>query len=155
MSAISITETLSLQRQFNAPLEKVFDAWTNVHILAQWFGPEGFEVVSASCDCQPKGKYEITIESPDKNQIRHFGEYLEVEKPNLLIFTWELEDQTCQGCDGQLATTLVELNFSANNAGTLLQLKHEKLPSQQALEGHRFGWQASLDSLSHLLESLV
>lgn len=41
MSAAAFVETLLLEREFNAPIERVFAAWTQAEVLAQWFGPEG------------------------------------------------------------------------------------------------------------------
>lgn len=152
MSALTFNETLKLEHVFKAPIERVFAAWTNAEMLAQWFGPEHFSVVNVEANCQKNGRYDITFESPDKNLIRHYGVYLEVDKPTTLIFTWEIENQSCQGSVGHKATTIVELNFIPQGQTTLLQLKHEKLPDDVAFNGHRFGWMSSFDSLSTLLE---
>lgn len=152
MNSNLAVETLELQREFNAPIERVFSAWAEADVLAQWFGPESFSVIKAEVDCRLNGKYDVTIESPDKKIIRHFGEYVEVDEPNTLIFTWELENQDCQGSKGQKATTLVELNFiSLGATTTMLKLKHEKLPDQTAFDGHRFGWLSSFDCLNNIL----
>ena len=152
MSAVAFSDTLELERVFNAPIEKVFEAWISADVLAQWFGPEGFEVIEAKIDCRPQGEYSITIQSPDNMLIKHFGEYIEVDKPNKLIFTWVLENQACRGSSEHTATTLVELNFIEQQQQTLILLKHEKLPDQTALDGHRFGWQSSFNSLQNLLK---
>lgn len=151
MSAVAFAEILALEREFDAPIIRVFAAWTEAEMLVQWFGPENFSVVNVDIDCQPQGKYDITIEAPDKSRVRHFGEYIEIDEPNKLVFTWVLEGQTCQGSAGQHATTLVELDFIALGEKTLLKLRHEKLPDQTAYDGHRFGWLGCLDSLSNLL----
>ncbi|WP_370978449.1 SRPBCC domain-containing protein [Agaribacterium sp. ZY112] len=146
-----ITETLEIERLFNASIEKVFDAWTQAKLIAKWFGPEGFHVVESEIDCRPQGKYSITLNSPDNNTIKHFGEYLEVNRPEQLIFTWMLEDQSCSGSKGQNALTVVEITLSTQQQQTLLKLKHEKLPNQAALNGHRFGWTSSFNGLEKLL----
>jgi len=151
MSASTFLETLEISRVMNAPVEKVFDAWTKPELLAMWFGPEGFEVREVEADCKPQGKYNITIVSPDNNVIQHYGEYLDVDKPNRIVFTWVLENQACEGSKGQCATTLVEITFTRQGDQTLLDLRHEKLPDQSALDGHSFGWQSSLASLENLL----
>lgn len=151
MSAETISETLQLERKFGANVTRVFSAWTEPEVLAKWFGPEGFSVFDAVMECRPGGKYCITIEAPDKTKIKHFGEYLEVDAPNKLIFTWELENQACQGSASQCATTIVELSFIEHEGGTLLKLQHEKLPNKAAIDGHRFGWTSSFESLTQLL----
>ena len=40
-------EVLVLKREFAAPIEKVFAAWTQANVLAKWFGPDGFTVSSS------------------------------------------------------------------------------------------------------------
>ncbi len=151
MSAQTFSETLELERIFDAPIDKVFDAWTQPEILSKWFGPESFSVKDLSIDLRANGHYSITIETPDEKKICHFGQYLKIDRPNTLIFTWELENQECQGSHAQKATTIVELNFFNQNNSTLLKLRHEKLPDETALNGHRYGWESSLDCLSALL----
>lgn len=145
--------TLEIRREFSAPIQTVFDAWTKTDVLAKWFGPQGFIVLDAQADLSVGGQYEISIQSPDNNIIKHYGEYVEIKVPNILIFTWILKDQTCTGSEGQHATTLVSLLFEETNKGTLLSLTHEKLPDQAAYDGHQFGWQSSLDALNQHLTS--
>jgi len=144
-------ETLTLKRVFSASIERVFDAWTKAEILAQWFGPVGFSIISAENKLTVGGEYEVVILSPDKNKITHRGEYVEITPPNTLVFTWLIENQACGGCDGETASTLVSLIFTSIENGTELILTHEKLPSQAAYDGHQFGWQGSFDSLADLL----
>jgi uncharacterized protein YndB with AHSA1/START domain len=147
-------QILEICREFSAPIQRVFEAWTQPDVLAKWFGPEGFTVVNAQTDLSIGGKYEISIKSPDDNIIKHFGEYVEINVPNSLIFTWELKDQTCAGSEGKHVTTLVTLNFTETPQGTLLTLTHEKLPDQAAFAGHQFGWQGSLAALNQHLISI-
>ncbi|MBV1911738.1 MAG: SRPBCC domain-containing protein [Kangiellaceae bacterium] len=129
----------------------MFDAWTHAEIIAQWFGPEGFIVSSSSLDLTVGGRYLVEIISPDDNVIKHFGEYVEINRPNSLIFTWMLDDQQCQGSRSQLADTLVTISLRRLENGTELTLTHEKLPSQSAFDGHLFGWNSSFNSLEQFL----
>ena len=151
MTASSSQETLDLSRVINASIERVFDAWTRAEVLAQWFGPVGFEVIDATIDCRPAGKYSITLVSPEETEIKHYGEYLEVRRPHRLVFTWILENQDCGGSAGYQTNTIVEINFTSRGDQTLITLRHEKLPDVQAKNGHRFGWISSFDSLERLL----
>ena len=134
-----------------APVDKVFSAWTNPQVLAQWFGPEGFTVTHTSMDLRIGGEYSIEIVSPNGKMIRHFGTYLDVQSNKQLIFTWILSDQDCSGSDGHNVDTLVTIVFSGNEQQTTLKLTHEKLPDQQSLNGHKFGWTSSLQCLETIL----
>jgi len=146
-------ENLVVKRIFLADIDRVFDAWTQPELLAQWFGPEGFMVSKSELDLTVGGKYIIEIISPDNNTIKHFGEYVEVDRPNSLIFTWILDNQQCQGSQQQRVDTLVTLAFKSINDETELTLTHEKLPSKEAFDGHEFGWVSSFNSLEQLLNN--
>lgn len=147
-------QTLEIRREFSFPIQAVFEAWTQADVLAKWFGPQGFMVLDAQIDLSVGGKYEISIQSPDNNIIKHYGEYVDIKVPNILIFTWVLKNQSCAGSEGQQATTLVSLLLRETDKGTLLTLTHEKLPDQAAYDGHQFGWQSSLDALNQHLVSI-
>jgi uncharacterized protein YndB with AHSA1/START domain len=143
--------TLNMEREFAANIERVFAAWTQAELLAQWFGPEGVKVEQASIELRVGGAYKIVLSQADGPNIAHWGEYVEINKPKSLIFTWRIAQQACSGSEDDCADTLVSLRFSETVKGTLLQLTHEKLPSQKAFDGHHFGWQASLDTLADFL----
>jgi uncharacterized protein YndB with AHSA1/START domain len=154
MSDGVIKERLMVKRILSAEIETVFEAWTRPEVISQWFGPEGFEVSKSDIDLSVGGKYLIEMHSPDGNSIKHFGEYLEIAHPNRLIFTWELDNQQCQGSEQLTTTTIVTINLMAIGRNkTELNLLHEKLPTQQAYDGHQFGWVSSLDCLEQFLSS--
>lgn len=145
---------LKIERVFNASADRLFDAWTVPEQISAWFGPEHFEVVETEVDFRVQGRYSIVIQSPDDKRIKHYGEYLEIKPPSLLVFTWVLSNQDCQGSEGQDATTLVTLAFeSLSPTTTQLTLEHEQLPDRAAYEGHQFGWESSLNSLNAMLAS--
>lgn len=143
-----IRDVLVIKRLFSASIERVFDAWTKAEVLAKWFGPEGFLVSHAETNLGVGGTYEIKIHSPEGNCIRHFGTYVEVSRPHKLVFTWMLEDQPCKGSEGLRTETLVSIDFKCVEQATEITLTHERLPSKEAYDGHEFGWNSSLDSLT-------
>lgn len=145
-------ERLVIKRVFSAPVEQVFAAWTQPDVLAKWFGPPGFEVKYTCLDLCVGGAYEIVIESPQGQSVRHSGQYVEIDVPKKLVFTWILDDQPCQGSQGQCAETLVTIDFTPQGQSTQITLMHEQLPDQKAYDGHSFGWNACFDALQLLFE---
>ena len=151
-SATSNAHTaLILRRVFNAPIERVFDAWTKAEMLARWFGPVGFTVTASDIDLITGGEYIIAIRSPEGAVIRHFGAYVEVIPPERLVFTWRLESQACGGGKDQCAETLVSIDFKRIGQSTEIELTHEKLPSKAAYDGHEFGWNSTFDSFEYFV----
>ncbi|EGU55710.1 activator of Hsp90 ATPase 1 family protein [Vibrio nigripulchritudo ATCC 27043] len=152
MSAQRGYAALKLQREFRADDKTLFEAWTQAGVLSQWFGPTDHNVISANVDAVQGGKYKIVIQSPEGNEISHFGEFVIVDPHVQLVFTWVLADQACGGCEDQNVSTLVTLRFEqVENKRTRLTLLHEKLPDESAYEGHKLGWLSSLDSLERLI----
>ena len=152
---IETQPALSLTRQFDAPIDQVFDAWTNPEVIALWFGPEGFKVINKHIDLNVGGKYQIEIMSPNNERIKHYGKYVEITPSTKLVFTWILENQACEGSKGQSANTLVNISLFSRGEKTELHLVHEQLPDKAAYDGHSFGWNSSFDSLSQLLSNTI
>lgn len=148
----SKTQTaLVVKRIFGAPIERVFEAWTNAGVLASWFGPTGFTVKVAELDLKIGGKYLIVLQSPAGETIRHFGEYVEITPPKKLSFTWILQNQACSGSENQCTETLVNIDFKWVNQFTEVTLTHERLASKEAYDGHAFGWNSSFDCLEQFV----
>ena len=141
---------LNINRFFNAPIERVFAAWSNADLLANWFGPPGFTVLEAEVNLTVGDKYLIVLQSPDGLEIKHYGECVEISFPDKLSFTWVLEDQACWGSVSQSANTLLSINFKIVENGTEIELTHENFPNKEAFDGHSFGWTNSLDCLEDL-----
>src|ERR1019366_4211753 len=85
-----------MTRTINAPRELVFDAYTKAEHLAKWFGPHGFRITAES-DLRIGGKYHITMHGTDalpepyaSEQYPMSGEYLEVKRPERLVYTADL-----------------------------------------------------------------
>ena len=139
---------LSLTRDFNAPRETVFQAWTDPEVLSKWFGPRGVMCESAEIDLRVGGKYQFTLKLPDGTISNHKGEYREIDPPNKLVFTGILDGQGCSGSAGYIAETVVTIEFQERGDATRLILTHDFLPSEESKESHAFGWNGSFDRLA-------
>jgi uncharacterized protein YndB with AHSA1/START domain len=77
---------LIISRVFNAPIEKVWQAWTDPQMIMQWWGPEGFTSPSAKVDLRIGGKAIFAMHGPagsewDKNMYSA-GVYKEIVPPS-------------------------------------------------------------------------
>lgn len=143
--------TLSLTREFNAPREKVFQAWTDPEILVKWFGPKEVSTESARIDLRVGGEYHYTMKLPDGKIVDHHGAYREIDPPKKLVFTGILDSQGCAGSDGLYAETLVTINFEDLGNRTRLTLTHDFLPTEASRDSHSYGWNGSFDCLTEVL----
>jgi uncharacterized protein YndB with AHSA1/START domain len=125
---------LVVRRQIAVPRERVFEAWLDSESLAHWMRPGEFTHATVSVDPRVGGGFRIMMEgrTDDASCNEHRGEYLAIEPPSLLSFTW-----ISKATDHQ--PTVVTIEFHERGTGTELVLTHRRLPPK-AVEGHRKGW---------------
>jgi uncharacterized protein YndB with AHSA1/START domain len=133
-------ETLVVRRFIPALREQVFSAWLDPVSLAQWMRPSGMTDATAEVDPQVGGKFRIVmIEGPKRYE--HTGEYLAIEPPGRLEFTW-ISDATDH------RPTVVTIDFMERGGGTELVLTHRRLPASE-VDSHRSGWTDIMRKLEH------
>ena len=145
------TQSVRITRRFAATPERVFDAWIRPEALKQWFGPGDVTTPTAETDPRPGGRYVLEMHGPTGGVYRIEGEYLTVERPERLVFTWFWK----KGDTGDLADheMLVTIELRAVGGGTELTLIHERMPSAEQAESHRGGWTSGLDNLDRYLSA--
>src|SRR5260221_13019344 len=121
-----------------ASREEVFDMWLNPDSLRRWMRPGDSDVVHIELNPVIGGTFRIDTQTRDGSIIVHTGQYLEIQRPEKLVFTWNstvLGDQPSQ--------VTIELYEQAENC--LMVLLHELPPDDALYEDHRKGWTAVLD----------
>ena len=78
---------LVLMRMFEAPIERVFDAFCDREHIGEWFGPEGFSLTIEEMDVRPGGTWRFTMHGPDGTDYANHVTYDEVERPVRLRYT--------------------------------------------------------------------
>lgn len=128
---------IRIERLIPAPIDEVFAAWTDPKTMADWLSPVGRAEVEA--DVRVGGKFRLAMVG-DGVQIDHEGEYVTIEPPRSLSFTWR--SPYTMGIASMVTVTL-----EPHERATRLVLVHEQLPDEAA-ESHRGGWASILDRLS-------
>ena len=147
MSDNTLTLTLTFP---DVDPETVYDAWTRPELLADWYGPEGFQNQIHEMDVQVGGRYHLTMISPDGAQYPLTGEYRTLEPPHRLAFSWKWENQPASiGND----ITLVTVDIKQVGRGTQVTLTHSEFADAARRDNHRHGWDPSLDKLGRFLAS--
>ena len=95
VSAASVNPTadreLVFTRVFEAPRELVFEAWTDPRHVEQWWGPNGFTTTISEMDVRPGGEWRLVMHGPDGVDYRNRMVFLEVVKPERLVYKHEPE----------------------------------------------------------------
>jgi uncharacterized protein YndB with AHSA1/START domain len=131
--AIDASGVVEREIRIDARPETVFGFLTDPALMLRWKGLE------ADLEPRPGGIYRVVVNA--RSTIR--GEYVEVEPPTRVVFTWGFE-----GSDDALpaGASTVEVTLTPDGDGTLLRLVHRDLP-EPARELHDQGWDHFLERL--------
>ena len=140
-----VSFTLNMSRRINAPRDRVFEAFTKLDQLRQWWGPQGFTLPTAELDLRVGGKYRFDMQSPDGSVYVVGGTYTEINPPEKLAYTWHWEGAT------EEPETLVTIEFRDVDGATELLLTHSKFSTPQEQANHEEGWVGCLDRLTGLV----
>ena len=139
-----VAPVLVVRRHIAVPRERVFEAWLDSESLAHWMRPGNFTHATVTVDPRVGGGFRIVMEGrTDGGDYEHRGEYLAIERPSLLSFTW-----TSNATDHK--PTVVTIEFHERGTGTELILTHRRL-APKAVEAHREGWTDVLRLLEEAL----
>jgi uncharacterized protein YndB with AHSA1/START domain len=123
---------LRVSRDYDFPPETVFDAWVDPATARKFlFTTEDGDVVRCDIDPRPGGRFTITDRRPDTGDIDHVGEYLEVDRPRRLVFTFGVPKYSPD-------MTTVTLDIAPKGSGCTLTLTHHGVPPEwreQTVEG--------------------
>jgi uncharacterized protein YndB with AHSA1/START domain len=75
-----------ITRIYDAPVQAVWDAWTDPEQVAMWWGPRGFTITTHSKDLRPGGHWKYTMHGPDGTDYPNTTYYFEVEKNKKLLY---------------------------------------------------------------------
>lgn len=70
--------TLTIQKTLNAPIQLVWEAWTNPEHIAKWWGPGGMEIEVIQHDFKVGGQWNYAMTMPDGNKYITEGIYQEI-----------------------------------------------------------------------------
>lgn len=77
---------IHITRLYDAPVEAVWNAWTDPEQVAKWWGPRGFTLTTHSKDLRPGGAWRYTMHGPDGVDYPNVTQYYEVEKCSKLVY---------------------------------------------------------------------
>lgn len=66
-------KTLTLEREFNGPKDKVWKAYADKDWFESWWGPEGWETTAKEFDFRAGGRVHYAMKCVDENQTDWYG----------------------------------------------------------------------------------
>jgi uncharacterized protein YndB with AHSA1/START domain len=86
MPAKSKSNEIRITRVYDAPVQAVWEAWTDPEQVAKWWGPRGFTLTTHSKDLRPGGHWAYTMHGPDGKDYENKTTYHEVERHAKLVY---------------------------------------------------------------------
>ena len=145
---------LKVTRHFNAPVAKVWQAWTDPALLEKWWGPKPWTAVTKSMDFKAGGLWLYKMTGPDGNGQWCRVDIHTVNAPNGFTSTATFCDE-----DGNKVTSFPDghwnTQFFADGNGTRVEaeLSFDKLADLEQLVAMGFeqGFTMGLNQLEELL----
>ena len=115
--------------------QRVFEAMTDPKQVAQWWGPKGFTCPEITLDAKVGGAYRIAMQPPEGELFHLSGEFLEVEPPSRLAYTFRWEPP-----DPDDRETVARLVLHARDGVTEVALTQGRFATDARRELHKAGW---------------
>lgn len=149
MGAKNSSNIIKITRIYDAPVETVWQAWTDPNQVAKWWGPRGFSLTTHSKDLRPGGSWNYTMHGPDGVDYPNKTTYFQVKQNELLEYDHGASDD-------RPPLFRVTVKFSEVNGKTKMDMSMAFATPEVASETKKFikkaGGDSTWDRLAEYLE---
>ncbi len=149
-------DAMVIERSFDAPVDLIWQMWTDPEHFKAWYGPAGATIPVAKMDVRVGGTRLVCMEiqSPDgPMQMWFAGEYREVVENERLVYTDAVSDENGNlsspsdvgMTEGHPVTTVVRVELEDVGGRTNMVLTHIGIPADSP---GATGWAMALDKLA-------
>lgn len=140
--------TLTLTRTFNAPIQLVWEAWTQSEHIAQWWGPKGMETKVIAHDFRIGGAWKYAMTMPDGNEFIADGIYSDIVELEKIFSSANFKPMT----EGVEIQSLFEEAGDKTNFTFNCVHATEEYCRQQEQMGFYNGWGSVFERLDEYLQ---
>lgn len=154
-----------IERTFDAPVDLIWQMWTQPEHFKNWYGPEGFTVPVAEMDVRVGGKHLFCMERQTPDGSMKFwstGEYTEVVPNERLVYTDSPADEngnvvlpSAHGMndDEHPATTEVTVLLEDLGGRTKMVMTHAGVPANE--QGANEAWEQAFAKMADHIETIL
>ena len=150
-------EQILVQREFDAPRELVYEAYTTPELVGRWWHAKRGEVTLVEIDLRVGGRWRYVMITPDGTEVAFHGEYREII-PNQKLVSTEAFEGLPEGVSEEDAATLNTTTFTEAEGRTtltiLIQAKNKASRDAIIASGMEDGLQDALELLEQIALSL-
>ncbi len=156
-------DAVMIERSFGAPVDLIWQMWTEPEHFAAWYGPEGATIPIAKMDVRVGGTRLVCMEMQTPNgpmQMWFTGEYREVVENERLVYTESMSDENGTVLSpealgmpaGHPTTTEVRVELEDVGGRTKMVMTHSGVPGDSPGAA---GWTMALDKLAAHVEAHI
>lgn len=165
---LSAEDTFVINRVFDAPIETMFDMWTNPKHLTKWLPPTGFTMEYFKADIKVGGESFFSMTGADGMKLFGKSFYKEMTRPNKIVYTQIFCDEKENVSkhpmapvwpDTMLTTVMLAEEGPHQTRVTVTSIVYgeatdaERAMFHDAKAGMTMGWTGSFDTLESILEN--
>lgn len=145
------SRTLSITKVIDAPVQLVWDAWTNPDHVIQWWAPPGMKIEVMEHDFKVGGKWKYTMPMPDGNLFVSEGKYVEIDPMKKIVTTADFKPMT----EGVELHVLFEADGEKTNFTFSVVHETEDYAKAQEKMGFYNGWGSAFKRMETVIKSLT
>jgi len=154
-------DAVVIERTFDAPIDLIWQMWTDPENFKKWYGPKGFSVPVADMELRVGSKRLICMASPDGGmKMWTTGEYTEIAPNERLVYTESPADEngnvvspSAMGMpDGYPAITEITVLLEDLGGRAKMVMTHAGMPAGSGAGG---GWAQAFDKLADHIEAVL
>ena len=146
----------SVEREFDLPVEILWDAWVDATALEAWYHPTDLSVVPGSVTSEPEvgGAWSVAVDVPSEGFVAYFyGKYTEVVEQKLLAHTlcYTQSAQEFAARDESAPHHRIVIDFDSRGMYSWVKFsQYGELPDGEAVRAQA-GMESYFDSLAAFL----
>ena len=147
-------EQILITREFDAPRELVFRAYTTPELVKRWWHANRGEMTVAEIDLRVGGRWRYAMTTPDGQEVAFHGEYREIVPNERLVSTEVCEMPGVDEPEGTLNTATFEDVDGRTRLTILVEAPSKDVRDAIVESGMEEGLQDALDLLEQTAVSL-
>jgi uncharacterized protein YndB with AHSA1/START domain len=156
-TADKATKTIFITREFAADLDLVWDAFTKVEILDQWYAPKPYRARTKEMDFREGGRWLYAMVSPENTERYSLVEFIKIQPKSSFSTRNSFSDENGNSINN--AFSLVKNSFKAGEGKTTVYVEKvfDNLATLEmmATNGFKEGTAAGFNNLDQYLRTLV
>lgn len=133
-------ESITITKTFNAPVAKLWSAWTDPTQFPKWFGPDENSVHLRAYAVENGKAYDVDVVEPSGAIHTTTGVFTEVVPMEKIVMTWKIADLP-------MDESIITVTFAERDGKTTLTLLQERLGTDMLREVHTQGWNSAFVKL--------